>query len=290
MPDTGYAHSAAGDRYNFGYFLDSDGIPIGNSRTRPVAGGSVNGGPIRFLMPKSMTPTARPDPTVTVVTGEDGGVQHRYPFDADNTQITKLSLSAQDLQTSGLVQNMPVKTYAGGRFGYAGIANVQIPNMLIMAQSRSIRVSDGVQVWSGDIFPNCQITYQDRDGFNERGAALYSYSIVPQPSTYDFAGFTNVDLDGAPKQVDTIPFENMPHPLVLQAVTFDGIITIIPTEFQPVSVAETDVALISQISGVRGAVLATVSSVQTTAPYGVTISGAPTPTARRGVVIMGFRS
>lgn len=280
--------TAAGDRFNFGFFLDSDGFPIGKTRTRPAVGTSTNGGPLRFPWAKSATPTSRPQPTVTVVTGEDGSDQHRYPFDADNTQITTLTLSAQDLYQAGLVQNMPVTQYGGGRFGYAGIADVDIPDMALILQSRSIDVASGTGRWSGILHPRVSLTYQGRGGFTERGAAEYVYSFTAQPSGYDFGGFTIVDLDGNPKQVDTMPFDDFQYPITLQAFTGDGAEDTFDLDYHPIDTDSIEVFLISHISSVRGAVLATVNAVQTTAPYNFQLSAAPSPSARRGVALYQF--
>lgn len=281
--------SAAGDRFNFMWFLDSDGFPIGKTKTRPVAGGSVNGGPIRLQMPKSATPTARLQPNITVVTGEDGSIQHRYPFDPDNTQLTTITLAAQDLATAGLVQNMPVQSFAGGRYSYLGIANVQIPDVALLFQSRSIRVSDGAQLWSGLLHMRASLTYQGRDGFNERGGANYTYSFTPQPTGYEPWGYTIFDSDGVAKQADTIPFDNFPYPVTIQAFTGDGSTVTFGLDYQPVDTNSIAAILSSQASGTRASVAGVVSAVQNTNPYGFTMAPAPTPTGRRGVTFYQFK-
>lgn len=287
-----FAHSAAGARWFFLWFLDSDGLAIGKTRTRPVAGGSVNGGPLRWQMPKSATPIARPAPQVTLATGEDGSVQHRYIFDSDNTQVTTVTLAADELALAGVVQNMPVKTYAGGRFGYAGIANVQLPDVGIIHQSKQIRVSDGAGLWGGAMILRASLTYRGQDGFNERGAANYTYDYTAQPSAYDFGGITILDSDGTQKQADVMPFENLPYPITVQAFTGDGAEDTFGLDYQPVDAADLDdtiaVFLNNPTPTVRAAQQVTPASVNVTAPYGVVLSSPPVTNAR-GIVVYQFR-
>lgn len=283
-----YAHSAAGARLFFLSFLDTDGLPIGSTRARPATGTSTNGGPLRWLMPKSASPIARPAPNIVLSTGEDGSVQHRYIFDSDNTQATTVTLAADELALSGVLQNMPVKAYAGGRFGYAGIAGAQLPDVCIIHQNRTIRVSDGAQLWGGVVIPRASLTYRGQDGFNERGAATYTYDYTPQPSAYDFGGVTILDADGVQKQADTLPFENLPYPVFIQGFTGNGSETTFNLDYPPIDKDSVEVFVNSPVETVHAAEQVSVDSVSTVVPYSVTLDAPPADLAR-GVILAQFR-
>ena len=280
--------SAAGDRFNFGFFVDSDGIPTGKTRTQPTNGTSTNGGPLRFIMPKSVTPTGAVTPNVTVVTGEDGTIQHRYIFESDNTQLRQIQIAAQDLAMAGVIQNVPVNSIAGGRYSYEEIGDVQIPDMCLIIQSRSVRVSDGAQLWSGKFYPRVSLTYQGRADFTERGGAVFNYSFVENPTGYEPWGLTIYDNDAQQKFVGAIPFDNFPYPITMHAGSGDNSAVAFPVDYKPVSSAGAAAYSVSNTLGIRQPTAHTVSSVTTTAPYAITLSGAPS-TGRRIVFVYQFR-
>lgn len=279
--------SAAGNRLNFGLFLDTDGLPIGKTHIRPTAGFSTNGGPIRFRMPKSVTPTSSPTPSPTLATGEDGIDQHRYIFPADNTQVTALSLSAEDLTVVGLIQNMPVNQFAGGQ--YVGLGeNIHPFDMSLIFNSQSIRVSDGAGLWKALIYPRATMTYAGGDGFNERGVRLFRFDFTAQPVSYEIWGVTVLNADGSQAAEDRLTWENLAHPLTMQAFTGDGAEDTFDLDYRPIDVNSIDVALCSPTTGIRAATIATVSSVQTTSPYNFALSAAPSPTGTRGTAVYQF--
>lgn len=279
--------SAAGNKWNFCWFLDTDGLPKGNTHTRPANGGSVNGGPMRFRMPKAVTPTTTPTPTVTLATGEDGIDQHRYQFPADNTQVTAITLSVEDLTQIALIQNMPLVSFAGGQ--YVGLGeNLNPFDVCLLFQSWSVRVSDGAKLWKPLIYPRATLTYAGRDGFNERGVALFRFDFVAQPVSYEPWGASVLNAAGALATEDKITWEGLPYPITMQAFTGDNSAQTFALDYPPIDTASIEVLLCSPITGVRGATDSPVASVDTTPPaYGFTLSGTP-GTGYRGLALYQF--
>lgn len=279
--------SAAGNRWNFGLFLDSDGLPIGNTHTRPAAGSSTNGAPFRFRMPKSVTPTTSPTPTPTLATGEDGIDQHRYQFPADNTQVTAITVSAEDLVVIGKIQNMPVNLFAGGQ--YVGLGeNLDPFDVALIFNSQSIRVSDGAGLWKALIYPRATLTYAGGDGFNERGVRQFRFDFVAQPVSYEPWGVTVLNADSVQVAEDKITWENLAYPITMQAFTGNDAQDTFDLAYRPIDTDSIDVAICSEITGVRAATIATVSAVQTTSPYNFQLSAAPSPSGVRGTAVYQF--
>lgn len=276
-------NSAAGNRYNKFMFLGSDGFPIGKTFTRPALGTSTNGGMWRMKGAKQANPTV-PTPAPVVVTGEDGYVRHEYNFPIDASRGFEIQLALQDLLMAMQVQNMPVKSYAGGKMGYADITDVLLPPVCYIVQSWAIDDITGVKKWSGDFVPSGTLSYLDRDGFNERTGAIFRYYLTPQPSAYEPWGYTIFDADGTQKNATFLPFQDFDNPVTLHAYTGNGVATVFPTEYTPVSV--------DKIMAVTERVNQAIASVQTSAPVGFTTSAAPTSNGGiggRGVAMFQFR-
>lgn len=269
--------TAAGNRYNFAAFLDSDGFMTGSTKNRPTAGTSTNGGMLRFPGAKQASPTVQ-NPAPVLATGEDGYLRHEYLFPSDASRGFEISLAAQDLAQSMVIQNMPVNTIAGFRYGYEDIEGVQIPNMCLLLQSWAIDVATGVKKWSGKFMPNVLMTYLGRDAFSERTPAAFRYFATPQPSNYSNWGYTIFDSDGTQKAAAFIPFENSPYPVTMHALQGNAIATVFPLDYQPVNVASTFLS----VERVERAI----TSVQTATPFGLTATSAPNG---RGISVYQFR-
>lgn len=277
-------NSAAGNRWNQFMFLGSDGFPTGKTFTRPAVGTSTNGGMLRLNAAKQATPTV-PTPTPVVVTGEDGFFRHEYNFPSDASRGFEIQLAEQDLRKAMTVQNMPFKSYAGGKVGYADIQDVLLPSVCYVIQSWAIDSESGIKKWSGNFIPSGSLAYLDRDGFNERTGALFRYFLTPQPNAYEPWGYTIFDNDGTAKPATFLPFQDFDYPVTLMAYSGNGVATVFPTDYQPVNVAS--------IMAVTERVNQPITSVQTTSPYGFTATTAPTANGGiggRGVAMMQFRS
>jgi hypothetical protein len=193
-------------------------------------------------------------------------------------------LSAEDLTVVGLIQNMPVNLFAGGQFVGLG-ENIDPFDMCLIFNSQSIRVSDGAGLWKALIYPRATMTYAGGDGFNERGVRLFRFDFTSQPVSYEVWGETVLNADGVQAAEDRLTWENLAYPITMQAFTADGAQDTFDLDYRPIDVASIDVALCSQITGVRGATIATVDSVQTTSPYNFALSAAPAPTGVRGTAV-----
>ncbi len=272
--------AAAGNRYNFGIFLDSNGFPIGKTLTRPTAGSSTNGGMFRFEGAKQANPTV-PAPDPVVDTSEDGFRRYEYPFPNISPRTFEIQLAEQVLRTAMLVQNMPLKSYAGGQVGYSDVADVLLPPVCVILQSWMIDAVTGVKKWGGVFIPSGTLAYLGRDTFNERTPALFRYSLTPNVSNYEPWGYTIFDSDGTAKGATYLPFQDFDFPLTLHAYTGNAVATVFPTDLQPVNVASS--------MAVTERVAQAITSVQTTSPYGVTFTAAPS-SGGRGVVVYQFRS
>ncbi len=276
--------AAAGNRFNFGIFLGSDGFPIGKTFTRPAAGTSTNGGMFRFEGAKQANPTV-PAPDPVVDTSEDGFRRYEYAFPNNAARTFEIQLAEQVLRTAMQVQNMPLKSYAGGQVGYSDVSDVLLPSVCVILQSWMIDAVTGVKKWGGVFIPSGTLAYLGRDTFNERTPALFRYSLTPQASNYEPWGYTIFDSDGTQKGATYLPFQDFSYPVTLHAYTGNNSATVFPTDYQPVNVAST--------MAVTERVNQPITSVQTTTPYGITFTGAPTDNGGvggRGVAMYQFRS
>lgn len=276
--------AAAGNRHNYFIFNGSDGFPTGKTFTRPPVGTSTNGGMLRFEGAKQANPTV-PAPDPTVDTSEDGSRRYEYPFPNNAARTFEIQIAESVLRTAMQVQNMPLKSYAGGQVGYQDIAEVLLPPVGVILQSWMIDAVTGVKKWGGVIIPTGILAYLGRDTFNERTPALFRYSLTPQPSAYENWGYSIIDNDGTPKSATYLPFQDYDYPLMLHAYTGNAVATVFPTDFQPVNVASA--------MAVTERVNQAIASVQTTTPFGITFTTAPTANGGvggRGVALYQFRS
>lgn len=277
-------NTAAGNRLNQFMFLGPDGFPIGKTFSRPAAGTSTNGGMLQLYGAKQASPTV-PTPAPVVVTGEDGNLRHEYNFPSDASRGFEVQIAVQDLRTAMLAQNMPLKSYAGGQVGYEDIAGVKLPSICAIIQSWAIDEATGVLGWSGDFIPSATLAWLGRDGFNERAGAIFRYYLTPQQNAYEPWGYTIFDNDGVAKNAAILPFRGFPHPVTLHAYTGNNSATVFPVDFAPVDVASA--------MGVTERVDQPITSVQTTTPYGITFTTAPTANGGvggRGVMLYQRRA
>lgn len=279
--------SAAGARYFFGWFLDSDGIPIGRTHTRPAAGTSTNGGAVRFRMPQSVSPTSRPSASPLIVAGEDGFDQHRYQFPADVTQINTVALAAEDLEAVGLITNRQRQALAGGYI--MNLGEILNPfDMLLIFWQWSRDYATGTLRWKPTIYPQATLRYRGGDAVQQRAARVFNFEFVSQPRSYTFYGVTDLDADNVQAQHDLGSGEEFDYPFYVQAFTGDNATPTFALDFKPISVATMSVYVLDENLGVYAPVEFTVSSVDTTAPYGFTLDSNP-GSNKRGICIFQFQ-
>lgn len=273
--------TAAGNRHTQVGFCDpNDGLFIGGTGTAPAQGSSTGGGMLFLPATKNANRTT-PNPDNTIVTGEDGEVAHEYDWPSIASRGFTVELSAEDLTQVGTIQNMPVNSWLGGQYSYEDITDVQVPNMMAVLQSRSKRISDGGGTWGGVVLPSNTARYLGRGGFNERGAALFRFFLTPNPSGYDQMGFSIFDNGGNQKYARGIPFQGLPYPLTFHAFKGDGSTVLFPVTKRPVSTSYAQAAL--------ERVAASLASVSTSVPYGITLSSAAGTTGKRGIFAYLFQ-
>lgn len=256
--------TAAGNRFTQLGFLDvNDGMFIGGTGTAPTAGSSTNGGMI-FLPATKNANRVTPNPEFTQVTGDDGETFHQYDWTSNADRGFPIEISAEDLEQYGLIQNMPNTSWLSGSYTFDDISNVYLPNMMVVLQSRSKRLSDGVGRWGGAILPNATLRVIGRAGFNERGAAIFRLYATPQPSNYDQMGFTIFDNDGTAKYARGIPFNNLSHPVTFHAFKGDGATAEFAVDRSPIGVS-TSKATLERVN-------APITSVASSSPYAITLS------------------
>lgn len=266
--------TAAGDRFNQILFLDPvDGYPIGGNLTAPTAGTSSGA---RFLEGAKSANRTTPEPETTQVTGEDGELFHEYEWSSNASRRFTIEMSIQDLFLAGLVQNMPVNNWLSGQYSYIDVSTVYVPNVMAILNRRSKRLSDGGGVWSGEIVLNATLRYLGSAGFTERGAAVFRYSMTPQPSGYNQLGFTLYDNNTQQKYARIVPFQGLSHPLTAVAIKGNAVVTAWNLDRAPIDATRTN-AIFERVA-------ASVSSVTTTAPFTATLSTAVGTGGKRGII------
>lgn len=270
---TQHKSTAAGDRFNQILFLDPvDGYPIGGVIAGASAGLSSGA---RFLEGAKSANRAIPEPDTTQVTGEDGELMHEYEWSSNASRRFTIELAIEDLALAGVVQNMPVNSWFDGQYSYADIAGVYVPNVMAIFNRRSKRLSDGSGVWSGEIVLNGSLRYLGSAGFTERGAAVFRYSLTPQPSGFNQLGFTIFDSSSQQKSARVVPFQGLSRPLTAVAIKGNAIATNFLLDKAPISVALTN-AIVGRAS-------ASLASVATTTPFSATFAAAPA-SGLRGII------
>lgn len=141
---------------------------------------------------------------------------------------------------------------------------------------RSKLLATGGGVWSGEIVLNATLRYLGSAGYTERGAAVFRYSLTPQPSSYNQLGATLLDNNGTQKYARVVPFQGLTHPLTAVAIKGNGSATQFSLDRAPIDVSSTNAVY------ERGT--ATVSSVVTTAPFSASLSTATGTSGKRGII------
>ncbi len=274
--------TAAGNRYHFMFFADDDGVITGSSPTHPANGSGS--GSIRIWATKRAAP-ATPQPDIVIDEGDDGEILTEYQFRSIASRAFVAEVAIFDPVFAGVLSNMPVRSVGAGQFVSVDVNNVPIYNCGTILQSRSIDPQSGAQQWQGIIIPRATAAYLGRAEFNDRTAGVFRFMITPQPAGWSPIGYTYIDNNGNPKQMFDDYFKGYPNPLTLHAFSGDGIVTAIPVDYTPVNRLPLNSAIVMTTppSG-QGGTLATVSSVQTTSPFSITVSAAPATATRVGLL------
>lgn len=282
MPTPAGKPTAAGNRNHFLFFTDDDGVIIGSTPTRPANG--TGSGSIRLWAAKRAAP-ATPNPDVVIDEGDDGEILTEYQFRSIASRGFVAEVAVLDLVIAGALANVPVRSIGAGQFVAVDVNNVPVYNCGSILQSRAIDAQSGAQQWSGLIIPRATATYLGRAEFNDRTPGVFRFFITPQPAGWSPLGYTYLDNNGSPKAPFYDYFKGYANPLTMHAFSADGILAAIPVDYQPVNRSPLNTAYVGVTppSG-QGATAATVSSVQTTTPFSITLSAAPAVANRVGLL------
>lgn len=279
MPSPTNRNTAAGNRYNFFFFTDDDGVILGSSPTRPAAG--TGSGCLRIWGTKRATPVI-PNPDVVISEGDDGELLTEYMFRSIASRGFIVEVATQDLPIAGVLQNVPVRSVGRGQFVVTDTDYLPTYNVGGIWQSRAIDAATGAQQWSGVIVPRGTATYLGRAEFNDRTPAVFRFFVTPVPAAWSPLGYTFVDNNGDPTSAFYDEFKGYPNPITLHAFTGNGVLAAIPVDYAPVSVAATVLAT-TPPSG-QGSTNAALASVSAAVPYNVTASVAPVINTRNGIL------
>lgn len=230
----------AGNAYAFGWFIDSFGFPTGATASAPSQGATGSGAfRIRGIKNASIT---IPTPEGVPVTGDDS-LLGEFQFPSVEIRRFDIDFSVDDLDLLATLLNITLQTWGEAR---VALNDLDVPpeyNMGFILQSKAKKFDTGVQGqkgWGGTIVPLATASPLGRVAFEERGAAVFRYSISPQSAGYDPRGFTintanyNVVSGGGRQQ----PF-TAEYPLHLKTWRGTGAVTEFNLDFQPITAAKT---------------------------------------------------
>ena len=262
-------HLAAGTAYAFGWFIDSNGFPTGSTTSAPSQG-AAGSAAFRIRGIKTASPTI-PDTEKTPVTGDDT-LLAEFQFGSIATRGFNVEYSIESLTLLGRLLNVTLQTWGEARVALLDVPTPPEYNMGFILQGKAKKQDTGVAGqtgWAGIVIPLATALPLGRATFEERGAAVFRLSVSPQVAGYDPFGITfgtAVYGQGGASGARYMPFD-AENPVVLQTWRGTGALATFTNDYQPVSAAKTPVYV--------NRVLATTSSVVTTAPYSTTLSAAP---------------
>lgn len=265
--------AAAGNKYTFIGFLDSDNYLIGGTPTAPAS--AAASGMHRVLGIKA-APINVPDVETVQATGDDGLIAE-FEFDSIEPRTYIMTASVDDLVLLSNLLGTTVTSFLGGNMTALDVNDAPERNVCVIHQSRAKYQDSGIagqKAWQAYIINVATAKYLGRDGFDERGVATYRISVTPQLSTNHFYGVTLLNSVGT-DAARIIPVQ-LPYPVHAIAVTGDGAETTYDLDFTPVSTAYTAAWQFRTSVGVNSV---------STANQTVTFSSAPTG---RSIVAYGF--
>lgn len=275
MPDRQIV--AAGNKYAFAGFVDSEGFLIGSTPTAPVAASSTNGGMARIVGVKQVGINV-PEPESVIVTWDDDAFAE-FLFQSVQSRRFLIDVAIQDLTFAGALQDTSVTSLGGVNIGYLDATGRPQYDICAIFQSRAKKettAAKGVKAWSGVIMPLGQAVVLGRQSFNERTGAVFRFSVTPQQGNHNLWGTTIYDVNNAIMSASMLPFDS-DYPITSHRST--GNLTTIPVDYQPYSAATTFVNT-ERVNNVVSAV--------STAGKTVTITTTPTGTAARTVTTYQF--
>jgi hypothetical protein len=267
---------AAGGKYAFMSFINTNGFLTGSNTTDITAGSSRGAALLEGF--KTASPTV-PEPDTVQVTGDDILIGE-FDFDSIAERRFTGQFAIQDLDMQARMLGVEKRTVAGIDSTPYDIATAPEQSALIIFQSRAKKQDTGTRgqsAWNGVIMPASAVKPLGREAFTEREAAVFNLSITPQLAGYDALGLTISDAIHGTTGYRYETFAS-DYPVHIQPIRGDGSTVTFNLDYTPVSASLTAVYV--------NRVAATVSSVST-GNKTVTVSVAPA-TGLYGLVFYQF--
>lgn len=256
---------AAGAAYAQIGFLDSNGFLIGSNVTAPSQGATGSG--MYFVKGIKSAPMGNTTTNKVQITG-DGGLIGEFTFPSLDSRSFIIEIAVQDLEMEAKLLGTTVETLGEIKLGALDVEDPAERNCCLLLQGRAKKQDSGVigqTGWTGALFPLCTVFPLGRDSFNERDGAVFRYEVTPQTASNDPWGISYIG-GTVGKNLRQRPL-NTEYPVTLHAHIGTGALSTFTLDKQPISASKTSV--------ISNRVKQTTSSVSTSSPYSVTISGTP---------------
>jgi hypothetical protein len=267
--------AAAGNKYSFLSFLDTENYAIGGTPSAPAAGDVSNWYRLQGI---KAVPINKPDDEIVTVTGDDGLIAE-FSFDSIENRAYVATMAVDDLTLQAYLQNSVTATVAGAQMGVGDTADAPVIPVSLIHQSRAVKKdasNGGQKAWNGIVVPVATATYLGREGFDERSPAVFRIQITPQLATnlpWGDTLFDRFNVNAARVQ----PFRS-DYPFAAASFTGDGTQTTFSVDYTPVDVAHVGAWVFRSSVSVLS-----VSTVNKT----ITLSAAPA-NGRKGVLLYQF--
>lgn len=214
------SYIAAGTQQAYFAFVDSLGFMTGSTTSAPSTG-SLDG-MLRLLGIQTATP-GLPEGDDVNIEGDDD-VLGTISFAPNTTPAFVANFGAFDLTTNAAMQSTAVQTLAAMEFGVLQPNDPGFNNGTLIIQGRSISQDDddqGLEVWTGFIFPLVVAQPLGRETFEGRTAAANRIKFTAQKASHKPWGVTIVDGDLGTDAASIIEFKS-PNPLIMDRITGNG--------------------------------------------------------------------
>ncbi len=261
-----YKSVAAGNQQAWLGFLDSNNFLLGGDTSAPAAG-AAGSGMLRVSGIKT-APIATPERELVQVPGDDGLIAE-FDFESLTSRGFVIEVAIQNLALEAKLLGVPVESVGGGLMGYMDVVDPAELDVCLILQSRSKKQDSGVvgkKAWSGVYIPLATAQPLGRNGFDERGAAVYRLNITPQRASKNAWGVTMLDASNLEISAYMRPF-SFDYPIYLHRWTANGVLTTFNLDNTPVDTAS--LAVYSSVGAAQ-----TVNSVSTTGKT-LTLNSAP---------------
>lgn len=271
--------AAAGNKYTFIGFLDTNNLFIGGTPTAPSAG--TASGAYRVLGIKEAAPIT-PDPETVVASGDDGRIAE-FQFDSIEPRTYIATAAVNDLTLLSYLLDTTIETIAGINWTALDVSDAPEVPVCVIHQSRAARQdanNSGQKAWEGIIIPVAIARYLGRDSYTERSVGTYRISITPQVATRTFAGVTlETAVSAQAASYQTFQSNN---PIHITSFTGDNSESTFDLDYQPVSAAASAAWVYTSNNGISTPVTS-VSTVNNT----ITLTNTPT-NGQQGAILYQF--